>query len=652
MHQRLHHIYTWLERRGSLVVIMCIILYITVFSAFSAVKLEHFGYNALDLGIYTNVAWHTTHGDLFGMTIHPQSYLGDHLELAFLPVAGAYALFSSPLTLLILQTIALALVAWPIFLLAKKRLGTALGILLACLYLINPFVQNTNAFEFHMLPFAVLPIAWALLAYEEKKFGRLIVLMLIAFTVREDVALIFMGIGIFAWIDGRSWRWRLTPLITGLVWFVTALLIVSHVNPEGVYKFFAYYPVGNSSVPIATRLWEVGLAGIGRLVSLETAILLTALLLPFAALPVISPKRLIPGILVALQLLMTGFTELVLKTHYAILLVPVLIYATIYALGRIRAQPPQIFRKVQKPFAISILLVTVASLYSFLTFGPLPSFIALTVTDKNQDGQNVSTLQQAVELIRPDDAVVSSFSSLPAVAGRENVYSLHYAYLGTRQYSDTAYEVPEDADTLLIDFRDFLIYELQSENIRPYVDAKETGPQRIRDLITDRDFRLTIIADSVAVYRKSQESNLTLVTFPTALPEKIKGSTRDLGPITYLGWVPIDGQEGTKTAVSLFWKANGTLTQRYQLDTRWENQNGEQREKLYPLAYGLYPTTEWIPGQIIQTSYWFTPQLESPEHLDVILSDISGYMTLDGMRSASMKFIYARPLAREWVRLW
>jgi uncharacterized membrane protein len=64
------------------------------------VKFNAFGYNGFDLAIYHQAVWSLAHGQGFASSIHNPSYLGDHMELWLIPLAGLYTLWGSPLTLL------------------------------------------------------------------------------------------------------------------------------------------------------------------------------------------------------------------------------------------------------------------------------------------------------------------------------------------------------------------------------------------------------------------------------------------------------------------------------------------------------------------------------------------------------------------------
>lgn len=60
------------------------VIFVVIFTLIGAWKLWSFSYNGLDLAIYRQVAENSIHGKWFAFTIHPHSYLGDHMELLFL----------------------------------------------------------------------------------------------------------------------------------------------------------------------------------------------------------------------------------------------------------------------------------------------------------------------------------------------------------------------------------------------------------------------------------------------------------------------------------------------------------------------------------------------------------------------------------------
>jgi uncharacterized membrane protein len=96
--------------------------------------------NAFDLGYIAQTLWNTGHGQPYRLTVlegarfapegldparirRPHSYLAFHVEPALLPLAGLYALWPDPRSLLWLQALVIALGALPIAGLARRWLG-------------------------------------------------------------------------------------------------------------------------------------------------------------------------------------------------------------------------------------------------------------------------------------------------------------------------------------------------------------------------------------------------------------------------------------------------------------------------------------------------------------------------------------------------
>ncbi|MEW6610200.1 MAG: DUF2079 domain-containing protein [Patescibacteria group bacterium] len=212
------------------VFILCIALYTIVFSCISLWKYNGLRYNARDLAIYNQILWQlqdtrnekqdTNIVDNFYSSIQGHNYLGDHVEPILLLIAPLYALFPDPRTVLIIQTLALALAAIPLFLITKIVLAASvsrqehgsmapwlhawLPPCVGVLWLLHPAVQNANLFEFHSLAFAPLVLFFLFWAHLKVQANALhpslfILFLLLSLSVREDVALITFPLG-FIWM--------------------------------------------------------------------------------------------------------------------------------------------------------------------------------------------------------------------------------------------------------------------------------------------------------------------------------------------------------------------------------------------------------------------------------------------------------------------
>src|SRR3989338_441317 len=184
---------------GKILAIM-ILAYIIILSLITVTKYLHFGYNELDLAIFTQTFFNTANGRWFAMTIHPQTYLTDHFEPLILPLSLIYRFAPSAITLLILQTIVLALAAVPLFFITRHILSRW-AIVIPLLYLVNPFTLNINLDGFHMVSLIPLMFFSVYCFYLKRRFVRFTIFLVLSAFVREDVALMVPFFGVLAFID-------------------------------------------------------------------------------------------------------------------------------------------------------------------------------------------------------------------------------------------------------------------------------------------------------------------------------------------------------------------------------------------------------------------------------------------------------------------
>ncbi len=485
----------WLEKHERRIVWFAIIGYAAIFSLICAWKYRMFAYNGIDLAYFNQVFWNTVRGRPFMQSIHPHLSLGDHAELAIVLLAPLYAIVQSPITLLALQSVALALPAYPLWRIAKLRMSSwstgagdavrgpregagvararralagciAAGpapVLFALLWLASPFVQNINLFEFHILPFALAPLMFALLEYERGRKAPFLAWCVAALLCREDVALAVAMIGVLAWFEKKSRWWIVAPLALGTGWFVAALALVSHFAPEGSYKFMAYYSwLGATPGAVALGALLHPLRVLAHVFSLANLEMALGFLMPFAFLPLLAPLRLLLllGPLAQILLGAPGGGELILDTHYATLFLPALFLATIDGAKRV----PALLKK-QKKFApddarrLALGAIGISALYSMLLLGPLPAVVSHIATGDMNDRATIA--RAAVAAIPNDGSVAASYSLLPALSSRERLTSLHYLFLGVTQFGEAPYEPPPDLRFVALDNDDLLTYRAQ-----------------------------------------------------------------------------------------------------------------------------------------------------------------------------------------------
>ncbi|MFH0804747.1 MAG: DUF2079 domain-containing protein, partial [Patescibacteria group bacterium] len=631
-------------RRHVTILPLIFIVFVAVLSAVLAAKYRAYGYNAIDLGIYNQVFWNMAAGRWFEFSIHPHLYLGDHLELLIAPLSILYLVARSPVLLLVLQGAAVAAAIWPLYAIARRWLTRHWSLLVVALFLLNPVTLNTLFFEFHLLPFAVPIIAWMFRWYLERRYTPFVIAGGLALMVREDVSLILIGFGLLALADRRPLRWWIPPVIVGAAWLVAATKLTGIISGYGSYKFAALYGwlgsgAGEMTRTVLTHPWVI----LQHLFTLNNLLLVVGLLLPVLLLPLIRSRYLLPAAPVALQLFLAGLgSTVVLQTHYAVLFTPFLAIGAAAGLGYVLNETHTgkipTFLRQQKTLTVAIIVLSVC--YSAATFSPLPA--ALKNAVQSPETNQLNTIRDSVVAgVNETDAVLASFEFLPALSSRQHLYSLHYAFLGRKQFSDEPYTITQPLDAAAIDFNDFTIYSLQSQNITSYREQYAGGADRVRQYLADNQLGLVSIADTYALYRRGSTDVAHLVEQAVVPPANLSGQPQPLDAnLAFAGWTPgelVPGSVGT-VPVSLYWQVTGRSSGEYQLElTKVDGAGTVVYRKLYPLGYGLWGVASWQPDSTVRTNYWFAvpPEYLVPDYqTSVRVVSIRGYLDLDSLRTA------------------
>src|SRR5437867_8641380 len=120
--------------------------YTLVYAGVCVTKYRYYLYDDFDFAIFGQAMEQLLRGSLYS-SIRGMVWLGDHTSLILFPLLPVYAVARHPVTLLVVQSLALGLGAWPVFAIARRQLGrdaAALGF--AALYLLHPAVGYTNLF--------------------------------------------------------------------------------------------------------------------------------------------------------------------------------------------------------------------------------------------------------------------------------------------------------------------------------------------------------------------------------------------------------------------------------------------------------------------------------------------------------------------------
>ncbi len=264
-------------RLATLLVWALVLAYAVGFSILSIRPHHALKTHMADLGQMDLAIWNTAHGrfvqEIKGEQISTR--LTDHVEPIFVLIAPVFWLWDDVRALLVLQSAVIALGAWPVYWLARRRLRSlasegwaeAGALLFVLAYLLSPPLEAANLAEFHAVPLGVLPILLALWWAEQGRWGRFAAACLVTAAVKEEMALLSVMLGgwgaTHAWRAGRAspGRWiGVGVSIVAAAWFVIATFVIIPAHAATVYGdaasvyFQRYGELGDSVADIARSL--------------------------------------------------------------------------------------------------------------------------------------------------------------------------------------------------------------------------------------------------------------------------------------------------------------------------------------------------------------------------------------------------------------
>lgn len=210
-------------------VMVCFVILITAMLATLSV-LRYVSYNArmFDLGHMTQAIWSGTQGRPLEFSYHGYtvSRLSLHVELVYFLLIPLYAIFPSPITLLLVQSLLFGLSAIPLYRLAKRRiLNLHAARVVTLIYLLYPSAHRALLFDFHGDTLAMPLLVFAFEALDREAWFAYGGWLLLALSCKFHVAFSVCALGIFLCLHGRS-RVGGSTLLAGAIWGAIMFLIV------------------------------------------------------------------------------------------------------------------------------------------------------------------------------------------------------------------------------------------------------------------------------------------------------------------------------------------------------------------------------------------------------------------------------------------
>ncbi|MEK9186606.1 MAG: DUF2079 domain-containing protein, partial [Patescibacteria group bacterium] len=406
-----------------------VLAYFIVFASFTALRHYTFQTQTWDMAAFVQTFWNTIHGKImFNNLEEVPNHLGLHwTPFLFLLIPG-YLLFPSPYYLLIIQTLALALGAIPLYLLAKKHLGkTNWAALATGAYLLYPSLHWVNTFDFHELTFLAPILITAIYFFEEKKWLWAGIFFALSAAVREDAIPVVIFVALYFLFRSKlgfekSW-WKLDRKIavliavTGIIYLALTLAVFMPAFTEGkLIRFDRYQHLGETPGEAIKNAVAQPMLIAETIFTPEKIRYFLWLFAPLAFLPLASGwalAMLLPGLA---ENLLTNFSfQFSGNYQYDSVIIPVMLVCLIYGLKNILSRWPAKEKVVFWILAGAILI-------AFLVRSPISP-----INSPWQLLQNRPEWKAYRELVKmvPPEATVAAYTNLvPHLSHREHAYMI------------------------------------------------------------------------------------------------------------------------------------------------------------------------------------------------------------------------------------
>ncbi len=452
------------------------------FGTLSALRHIAFNTGRFDLGNMVQAVWSTAHGDVLEVTNlrgEQMSRLGAHFDPILAAFAPLWWLWPDPTMLVVAQSAAIALGAVPVYLLARKHLGSErAGVGFALAYLLYPPTQWLALNEFHAVALATPLLLLGFWYLDEDRLAAFAIVAVLACLTKEQIPLTVAALGV--WYALARGRRRAGALIAAGGVAAAALVIggvVPHFAPRGSSPFEGRYEaVGGSPAGIVETFLTDPLHVLGEMFDGHGVPYLLELLLPLAALPLLAPLAALTALPeLAANLLSSARTQQSIHFHYTAAAIPGLVVAAVLGAARLRRQ-----RGWTQAIATAVVVVGLGANYAL---GAIPVWRSFPGGEALGAREHLVSAHdrvaaRAVRLI-PDDAVVSATNSLGAhLSGRARVHSFPFLH-------DSAWVAADETRPGYAD----------------RISALATS-ERLRRLRLDPAWRIVFDEDGITVFRK------------------------------------------------------------------------------------------------------------------------------------------------------
>ena len=430
--------------------------YVGVFGLLAILRYESLN-SELDLPVFGQVLWSSFHGIILeNPTLgDSRNYLGTHFSPMLLALIPLVTLWGEIPALLITQTIALGMVALPLFWFARAQVGGSLALVIAFLYFLSPALQYVNLYDFHEISLAAPLYALAAFFVLRSHYTGFFVSMGLAMLASEETALILVGFGVFIFFL-RSRKLGLLTIALGCFSCIALLMYVMPTFTQGVYLFVNRYTYLGKTIPeIASGIFANPGKVLNVVATPEKLEYVSYLLIPLGLFPLAGIEVLFFSFPTFTYLLLSDYpAQTSIHYQYSAPLLPFLYFAAVVGVRRVMMPPRSNTNangawereKLARQIGIATLLMG-AGIASYYLFAPGPLARQFDQAKFALDARD--SLGRSLAASIPQEGIVVTQSEWIAhLSDRIGIYNVEYPSVIRR------------ADYLFVD-KDRLWYKLR-----------------------------------------------------------------------------------------------------------------------------------------------------------------------------------------------
>lgn len=237
------------RKSDKVILISIFIFFVLVFSLIGIERHWAISSSGYDLAVTDQAVWNTTRGNMLFSSLDGNiSHLGAHFEPILLLIVPFYMIWNNLIVLILLQSFALGLAIFPLYLIAKLKLKSRFLIFsFVIAYFLSRPVRGIGLLDFHTESFLV-PLSlfsyYFLVTNRIKMVFAAIFLMLLC---KENAAFLVIGFGIFSFLSLKKYKLGIFLFIIGIAaWLIETKLIIPYFANTNDYPYLVWMPFGKT----------------------------------------------------------------------------------------------------------------------------------------------------------------------------------------------------------------------------------------------------------------------------------------------------------------------------------------------------------------------------------------------------------------------